>query len=165
MRTICAILAGLALIAMLGCDINREARLARAESAALRADIQLLRGEIDRLKAEVALKEGLASTDAGVSYLTLDFFLNDFFVKPVGARAEIGEFLGVQRGVISVCHGGGFGGYSYGRAPAGANFLGSGGVYMVQTSRPIKANGVVGNASWVLHPAEDGEEGYCERVR
>lgn len=64
----------LVMVGAVGCDLNREARLVRAENAALRAEIALLRSEVDGLKAAVAVKDGLAVSDAGTNYLTLDFF-------------------------------------------------------------------------------------------
>lgn len=79
--------------------------------------------------------------------------------------AEIGAFLGVYRGVISICSGGGFGGYSSGRMSGGPPFSSDRDYRIVQTSRPTSADGVARNPQWILYPAEDGMEGYCERVR
>lgn len=157
-------ISAIALLA-LGCDLNREARRAGAEADALRAELVALRSEVDRLNAAVAVKDGLAASEIGPNYLTLDFFLTEFSAKPIGSRAEIGEFLGVYRGVIAVCHGGGFGGYSWGRGTLGGPFSGNRAYLPVQTSRPKRTTGVVGGAQWILYPMEDGNEGYCERIR
>lgn len=158
-----AAFAALALLA-LGCDLNREARRAGAEADALRAEIAALKSEVDRLNAAVAIKDGLAAGRDGPNYITLDFFLSDFSVKPIGSRAEIGEFLGVYRGWVAICHAGGFGAYSWGRHKLGGAFSDDRASMPVQTSRPITSTGVVGSPQWILYPAEDGNEGYCKRI-
>lgn len=57
----------------------------------------------------------------------------------------------MYRGVVAVCHGGGFGGYSWRRESAGGSFLvGAKRGYPVQTSRAIKPNGEAGSAQWIL---------------
>lgn len=157
--------AALAVLA-LGCGGGEEARYSDADIDELRAEIAALNDRVERLSAAAALGGGADAFDADERYLTLDFFLADFSTKPVGARANIGEFLGVYRGIVAVCHGGPLGGPYWGKSSAVGGLFGGGRTYFeVQTTRRPRASGLVGEAQWVIYPPTEGEEGYCLRMR
>lgn len=140
--------------------------------------IQRMEARIAALERQIAaLREGMAdgngsgaqvdaaavgaSANVRSDYITLSFLLKEFAARPVGGRAEIGQFLGVYGGSVVLC----------GNEPYESPFIeraagfGSSKHYAILQTKRLKSNGERGQAEWTYQPARFGDVAHCLRRR
>lgn len=136
-----------------------EARIAALERqiAALREGATI--GNGNGVQIESAASSAAASVPS--DYITLSFLLKEFAARPVGGRAEIGQFLGVYGGAVVIC-----GNEPY-ESPyqSRAEGFGSSKRYAILQTKRLLANGACGQAEWTYQPARFGEAPHCLRRR
>lgn len=143
---------------------DRRIEELEARIAALERQIAALReGMVDGNGSGAQVDAAAVGASANVpsDYITLSFLLKEFAARPVGGRAEIGQFLGIYGGSVVIC----------GNEPYESPYIersegfGSSKRYVIRQTKRLKPNGERGQAEWTYQPARFGEAPHCLRRR